>query len=126
MDRDSVRLQYEKSKLNYSDFSSTDFFKLRELVSKELDTFLDLKMKVTKHKKRHLTFTNDGAISHGGIRVKSDYFDDREAITFNREGFIGFAGWADSKNVQPFVKAFSKFINIMMQEKSLKSLNLST
>lgn len=40
------------------------------------------------------------------ICVDGDYFKGREAISFNSDGFIGFAGWADDKNVQPFLRAF--------------------
>ena len=40
------------------------------------------------------------------ITVNSDYFNGREAITFNSDGFIGFGGWSDDYNVRPFVLAF--------------------
>ena len=29
------------------------------------------------------------------------YFKKRELVSFNRDGFIGMAGWSDSKNIQP-------------------------
>ncbi len=41
------------------------------------------------------------------LRCKADYFDAREAVTFNPGGFIGFAGWADDTNVQPILRGFS-------------------
>lgn len=40
------------------------------------------------------------------LRCRSFYFDDREAVTFNRDGFIGFAGWAGNENVQPILEGF--------------------
>ena len=40
------------------------------------------------------------------LRCKADYFDAREAVTFNPGGFIGFAGWADDTNVQPILRGF--------------------
>lgn len=40
------------------------------------------------------------------IYVTGPYFNNREAITFNRDGFIGFAGWASTNNLEPFIKAF--------------------
>lgn len=35
------------------------------------------------------------------MTCKSYYFDGREAVSFNSDGFIGMAGWAGSKNIQP-------------------------
>lgn len=46
----------------------------------------------------------------GELRCKSDYFDDREAVTFNEDGFVGFAGWADETNVQPILQGFMTWI----------------
>ena len=40
------------------------------------------------------------------LGCKSDYFDNREAVSFNRDGFVGFAGWADNENVQPILRGF--------------------
>ena len=43
------------------------------------------------------------------LTVKGTYFDSREAVTFNRDGFIGFAGWAPNTNVKPFIDAFVRW-----------------
>lgn len=40
------------------------------------------------------------------LRCVSHYFQDREAVTFNAGGFVGFAGWADEYNVQPILRGF--------------------
>ena len=45
------------------------------------------------------------------LRVNGSYFTDREAISFNRDGFIGFAGWASDKNVKPFINAFMEWVD---------------
>lgn len=37
---------------------------------------------------------------------RSDYFEGRQAVTFEEGGFVGFAGWADEVNVQPVLRAF--------------------
>jgi hypothetical protein len=44
------------------------------------------------------------------IRYKGSYFDNREAVSFNKDGFIGFAGWADDRNVQPVSEGFAKWV----------------
>jgi len=33
------------------------------------------------------------------LRCHAYYFDNREAVTFNPDGFVGFAGWAADDNV---------------------------
>lgn len=45
------------------------------------------------------------------LRCRADYFDDREAVAFNTDGFIGFAGWADNTNVQPILEGFKAWVN---------------
>lgn len=44
------------------------------------------------------------------LRCRADYFDNREAISFNTDGFIGFAGWADDTNVQPILDGFKAWV----------------
>lgn len=48
------------------------------------------------------------------IRVSSNYFSGREAISFNEDGFIGFAGWASDTNIKPFIRAFYRWITEWM------------
>jgi hypothetical protein len=48
----------------------------------------------------------DGNINSVELHVSAHYFNRREAITFNRDGFIGFCGWSDSTNSQPIYAAF--------------------
>jgi hypothetical protein len=47
------------------------------------------------------------------IRCKAFYFDSREAVTFNPDGFIGFAGWASDHNAQPILDGFQAWVNEM-------------
>ncbi len=51
-------------------------------------------------------YDESGGVVKGFLRCKAHYFDDREAISFNEDGFIGFCGWADSKNEAPIIDAF--------------------
>lgn len=44
-----------------------------------------------------------GEIKGRSVRVKSDYFDGREGVTFSADGFVGFAGWADATNILPIL-----------------------
>lgn len=51
----------------------------------------------------------DGSIRSCFLFINSDYFTQRECISFNADGFIGFMGWADSKNTEPILRAFCKW-----------------
>jgi hypothetical protein len=51
--------------------------------------------------------------SLASIQCRSRYFDSREVVTFNADGFIGFAGWADDTNVQPILKGFLAWLDFM-------------
>lgn len=41
----------------------------------------------------------------------------REAISFNANGFIGFCGWASSVNTLPVVEAFKDWCDLMAMRK---------
>lgn len=43
------------------------------------------------------------------LTCRSYYFDKREAVTFNSDGFVGFGGWADDENIQPILSGFRKW-----------------
>ena len=47
-----------------------------------------------------------------------DQWNGREAISFNSDGFIGFCGWADTQNSQPFLNAFRRWMTEYMLERS--------
>lgn len=53
---------------------------------------------------------DDGRLRAAFIRVDGPYFEDREAVSFNADGFVGIAGWADSKNSVPFLRAFETWL----------------
>lgn len=40
----------------------------------------------------------------------TDQWVQREAISFNSDGFIGFAGWADRKNTQPILDGVADWL----------------
>ena len=53
------------------------------------------------------------AMNDGGgkfMTCRTEQWDSREAVSFNRDGFIGFAGWADSKNIQPILDAVGDWL----------------
>jgi hypothetical protein len=130
--------EYFKSKgLDYSILSQKKRDLLREFVRKELKSFRNgqFRMIVRRQNKTKDLRIEDNRITFFGIRAKGFntmtikgetkefvHFDDREAISFNRDGFIGFAGWADSKNVQPFLSAFVKWCDLVSNSQKKSKL----
>ena len=45
-------------------------------------------------------------IAVASLRMASSEFDDRECVTFNRDGFVGLCGWASSANTEPIARTF--------------------
>lgn len=59
------------------------------------------------------TICEEGGIESAFLYVNGSYFRKREAFSFNGDGFIDIAGWADSKNVRSFLVAFGQWVEWM-------------
>lgn len=116
---DAARQRFADSTLSYSDLNLARLEKLRSLIDIELVQAKLMNDTLRPRRKMRLDFMANGI--HGEIRCKSSSFatakEAREAIAFNPCGFIGFAGWADDKNIQPFVKAFHVWMDWLLAEK---------
>lgn len=52
----------------------------------------------------------DGGIAKAYLKIDCPgQWNGREAVSFNSDGFIGFCGWADSQNSQPFYRAWREW-----------------
>lgn len=72
----------------------------------------NMQMRLSSDQPTELRVTKDCShVKCAFIRVDGRYFDNREAISFYEDGFVGFAGWADSKNERPFLRAFWQWMN---------------
>lgn len=58
------------------------------------------------------------------LTASGEYFTAREVISFNRDGFIGFCGDADSDNAQPVLEAFVEWCDWLCGEDSEESRQL--
>jgi hypothetical protein len=54
-------------------------------------------------------YTKNGTLKECYLFMNSHYFTQRECISFNSDGFIGFAGWADEHNSAPILAAFKEW-----------------
>ncbi|MCS0459491.1 hypothetical protein [Rhizobium favelukesii] len=116
MTRDKARALFAVSGLTYNSLRLSTMNRLRDIVDEELKAS-GLIEKYAAERKVELRFVAGGIGIYGQITCKSYYFNKREAVSFNPDGFIGFAGWADENNVQPILTAFCRWVAEMTSEK---------
>ena len=117
---DYCRAKFKELGLSYDDITDGDILTLVMLLNREikrsvksgesLKTMYLSDKKVIKHK-------SNGAITECYLFMNSHYFTQRECISFNKDGWIGFAGWADSGNSNPIRRAFLEWCDILKAQK---------
>ncbi|SEG13810.1 hypothetical protein [Marinobacterium lutimaris] len=112
MIRDEARNKFAEAGLNYSDLTRQNLQQLRNLINQEMiDSGL---IKGSYRCRQRPVFRPDAKRGlFAQIQCRAFYFDDREAVSFNHTGFIGFAGWADDSNIQPVLSGFCKWVEAM-------------
>ena len=107
---DEAREYFKECGLTYKDITEGDILLLVLLINRELkksnkvgETSVNT---MSLSKKIDMKKNTNGSISSCFLYLNSHYFTRREAISFNKGGFIGFAGWADDGNLNPLKRAF--------------------
>lgn len=107
---DEAREYFKECGLTYKDITEGDILSLVLLINRELkksnkigETSVNT-MRLSE--KMDMKKNTDGTIKTCFLYMNSHYFARREAISFNQDGFIGFAGWADMGNLNPLKRAF--------------------
>lgn len=125
---DIARAHFIQAGLTYDDIGSKEWYLLKNMVEDELIDFIfyadaDVIQRLyvddkssRKHKSTMFVPDEKGGTKFSQILVNGPYFERREGITFNTDGFIGFSGWAATKNMVPFVNAFHKWLNTIRPE----------
>lgn len=106
--------QYFRDKgLSYHDITEGDILSLLMLLNREIKK--SNKAGETSVSTMHMSSKIDmkkrtnGTIIKCFLYINSHYFTRREAISFNEDGFIGFAGWAGQGNTNPLLRAFLRW-----------------
>lgn len=114
-----ARAYFTDMGLTYGDITEGDILPLVMLLQQELKKAAkDCETSVstmTLSKKITIKKRSNGSITSCFLYVNSHYFEQRECISFNADGFIGFAGWADQGNVNPILRAFLKWCDYMAE-----------
>ena len=117
---DEARAYFKEKGLTYGDITEGDILVLTMLLQKELkksnkeeETSCDMSLSAKVDMKKE----SNGSIICCFLYMNAHYFTRREAISFNKDGFIGFAGWADQRNRNPLLRAFLKWCDYMAEVK---------
>ena len=118
--RDEARQYFKDKGLTYDDIKEGDILSLVLLLNRELkksnkvgETSVNT-MRLSR--KINLKHKSNGSITECFLYINSHYFKQRECISFNRDGFIGLAGWADIQNVNPIKRAFLQWCDELAKE----------
>ena len=123
--RDEVREAFSRN-LTYADVRAIDIRALQGFIAVECarhDRELDSKgeflmLMQPSYRKRYepkvVASQERAGIYEAYLFIDGRYWQGREAISFNGDGFIGIAGWADDNNVQPFLRAFMRWLKEWM------------
>lgn len=116
---DEARRYFSQKGLTYDDITEGDILVLVMLLNKHIKksnkenetsvSTMRLSEKVDMKKK------SNGTIISCFLYMNSHYFTRRECISFNRDGFIGFAGWADQGNSNPILRAFLEWCDYLAE-----------
>lgn len=112
--------QYFKDKgLTYGNITEGDILTLTMMLNQEIkkatkdcETSVD---SMYLSKKFDMKRKTNGTLVHCYLYINSHYFERRECISFNPDGFIGFAGWADQGNTNPILRAFLKWCDYLAE-----------
>lgn len=100
--------------VDYFELSGADLKRLREYLEEEIAKATEAGETTTSSMKLcskvQVNYNDDLTLRNAFYRVDSHYFEDREAISLNADGFIGMCGWADSKNETPFRRALERWL----------------
>ncbi|MDX1188104.1 hypothetical protein FB009_109213 [Sinorhizobium medicae] len=115
MTRNDARAAFAATGLAYADLTRDDLRALRNSIDKELKASgliegyrSDLAIRMVKW-----------PTGWAAITCSTYYFEKREAVTFGPDGFIGFGGWADDKNVVPIITGFLKWIDALVDRRRI-------
>ena len=121
---DQMRALLEGSGLSYGDIRGVDISRLESYLGDALDGhFLETGRAMwVRFGKSIVGHAPDGSIECAFVRIADPGSVDLEGVSFNRDGFIGFAGWASDENVQPVLRAFKRWLTRWMPGRSRKAV----
>lgn len=115
--RDQARDYFKHCGLSLKHITRYQFDQLRKLVNEKMIASKLFKESYQVNRKTKFNGTT------AYIGCKAHYFKDREAIQFNGDGFIGFAGWAGDAAVKPILEAFIEWCNYVKTQTKRRAIS---
>jgi hypothetical protein len=109
MTRNEAREHWAASGFSYDVLTKDSLEKLRGMIDAELRA--SGLIRGTYRAARTAKLNEQPGNHWADIRCHAYYFKGRQAVTFESNGFVGFAGWADDANVQPILVAFVAWVD---------------
>ena len=114
---DEARDYFKKRGLSYDHITEGDILTLVIMLNQEIKNSNKLRETsmgtLTLSKKMDFVQTPKHTMKKCFLYVNSHYFTQRECISFNQDGFIGFCGWADQGNTNPILRAFLRWCDTL-------------
>lgn len=127
MNRDEAREYFKSKGLTYAMVTADDIEILRDMLNikfsqQRIDRIQDMRERPGRgkpiywdyvHSRIKGSWNKNGTMASAYLFGKGAYFDSREVISFDRDGFIGFCGAADSQNTEPVLEAFTEWCDYL-------------
>lgn len=120
MNREEARQYFKDKNLSYENITEGDICSLVMLLNKYIkkacknhEMSVDSMRMSQKIKSK---FSTNGILKECYLFINSHYFTQRECISFNKDGFIGFCGWAGGANDVPIINAFIEWCDNLEQQ----------
>jgi len=124
------RDRFKQMGLSYDDITEGDILALVMLLNREIkksNKTGETSVNTTRLSKKIIIKQKPtGQILECYLFMNSHYYTQRECISFNKNGFIGFAGWADDGNTNPIRRAFLEWCSIVAAQKAATRLDPGT
>ncbi len=121
MTNNEAREYFKNKGLSYQDIVAGDILVLVMMLNKEIKRAIANKecsvFSMYLSRKIKDKYTPDGKLKEGYLFVNSHAWTGRECISFNLDGFIGFAGWSDQTNLKPIINAFIEWCDYLAKTK---------
>ena len=124
MKREEARERFNRSELTYANLTLGDIFILMGILSNELSSYLEyggdhaqqMAMRLHTPKVKDIKGSANG-LKYAYIKISGSYFREREGISFNENGRIGFGGEFSDVNTDPILKAFCHWCDTLTSQK---------
>lgn len=119
-DREKARGYFEEKGLTYDDITAGDICTLVMILNKNIKkSCKNHNMSVdSMHMSEKILskYRSNGKLIECYLFINSHYFTRRECISFNKDGFIGFCGWAGGNNQTPIIDSFMEWVDSLIAE----------